>query len=108
MFARTSVVSVDPHRARELQAAGALILDVRELHEWLDGHVDGAELIPLGELGHRFRDLPRDRTIVVMCATGNRSSTAVAHLASAGLDVVNLDGGIVAWQRAGLPVRPGR
>ena len=85
----------------------ALILDVRDDKEYKAGHVLNAKLIPLGKLDERVGELEkyRDRPIVVMCRSGNRSSSACAFLGKQGFtQVYNIAGGIVAWQAAKLPV----
>ena len=75
------------------------LLDVRELEEYRTARIDGAALIPLHALPGRLDDLPKDKTIVVMCHHGIRSAHAVHHLRAAGFDAVNLAGGIDAWSR---------
>ncbi len=88
--------------------ARPLLLDVREPDEFARLRAEGAVLLPLGSLPVRWRDLPRDRPIFVICATGNRSASATAYLLAAGFrDVANVEGGTVAWYRAGLPWRSG-
>jgi rhodanese-related sulfurtransferase len=105
------VVSVQ--RAAELQAAddageGALIIDVREPHEYLQARAPGALLLPLGQLGGRVGDLPRDRELLLMCRTGARSHNATSFLLANGFErVANVEGGIVAWHGAGLPISSG-
>ncbi|MCY7397160.1 MAG: rhodanese-like domain-containing protein [Nocardioides sp.] len=79
------------------------VLDVREPAEWHAGHIDGAVHIPLGELGERLAEVPEGQTVVV-CKVGGRSGQAVGWLAQQGLDVVNLDGGMLDWQAAGRPM----
>ncbi len=85
----------------------AHILDVREPHELEQAQVVGAQHIPLGSLVERLEEVPRDRTVYVMCHVGGRSAQAAAYLESQGLDAVNVSGGILAWYRAGLPVTLG-
>jgi rhodanese-related sulfurtransferase len=80
------------------------VLDVREDHEWADGHIDGAQHIPLGELPGRFEELPDDKQVVCVCAVGGRSSRAAHFLIAAGKDAVNLEGGMHQWTAAGRPV----
>lgn len=93
--------------AAELVEHGeALLLDVREHDEWRAGHAPGAVHIPLGELAQRFAELPKGRRIVAVCRSGNRSALATESLLRAGLEVENLDGGMKAWQKAGLPLEP--
>jgi len=84
-----------------------VLLDVREPAEWQAGHGPGAVHVPFGQLEGRFGALPRDRRIVVICRSGNRSGTATAVLVRCGFDAVNLRGGMKAWASAGLPVETG-
>lgn len=83
------------------------LLDVRQPEEFREGHIAGARLIPLGDLEKRLKDLPGNREIVCVCRSGNRSGTAARKLAAAGYKVSNLRGGMIAWARAGLPVKRG-
>ncbi|MGJ9413875.1 rhodanese-like domain-containing protein [Aeromicrobium sp. CF4.19] len=81
-----------------------VVLDVREPHEWATGHVRGAVHVPMGDVPTRIDELdPRTRTVVV-CHVGGRSARVTAWLAQQGHDVVNLAGGMDAWQAAGRPV----
>ncbi|MBC3193427.1 rhodanese-like domain-containing protein [Pseudonocardia sp. C8] len=101
MTAPDEIPQTDPAGARELAARGALLLDVREPEEWRAGHIEGAFHAPLGDLDPARFD--RDRTVVAICRSGNRSATAAAALAGAGVDARNLAGGMKAWAAAGLP-----
>lgn len=88
-------------------------LDVREDDEWQAGHIEGARHIPLGELSRRVDELPKGRPIVAVCRSGSRSAAAVRGLRQLGYDAENLDGGVTAWSKAGLPLiadagKPGR
>jgi rhodanese-related sulfurtransferase len=83
--------------ALELARAGALLLDVRELHEYGSGRAAGARHIPLAEIPDHLAELPRDRTIVCICRSGGRSSRAATFLYEQGFNVVNLEGGMLAW-----------
>lgn len=80
-----------------------VVLDVREPSEWAAGHIDGALHVPLADVPQRHEELPRQRTVVV-CHLGGRSARATAWLAQQGHDVVNLAGGMEAWEAAGRPV----
>ena len=85
----------------------ALVLDVRENDEYKSGHVLNAIHIPLGKLKGRIGELLKyqDRPIVVVCRSGNRSATACAILGKQGFaQAHNLAGGVVAWQKANLPL----
>ena len=85
----------------------ATIVDVRDAKEFAEGHLLEAKNIPLAELDKRIGELDKfkSKSVVLVCKTGARASSAAAKLAKAGFaDVVNLDGGIAAWQKAGLPL----
>ncbi len=86
------------------------VLDVREPEEYDGplGHIRGAVLVPLGELGKRAQDLPKDRPIVAVCRAGGRSAQATVILRKAGFDqIANLAGGMLRWRAAGHPVEGG-
>ncbi len=82
----------------------SFLLDVREPQEWMAGHVARAVHIPMGELVQRVGELPRDRRIVCMCRSGNRSGRVVAWLLQQGYDAVNLAGGAQRWSSFGHPL----
>lgn len=96
------IVQIDPRGASDLAGDGALLLDVREPEEWRVGHIAEAVHVPLGDLRPEF--VPRDRIVVAVCRSGNRSGTAAIQLAAAGVDVRNMAGGMKAWAAAGLPI----
>ncbi len=100
------VPTVDAEEAHRLHEDGtAIIVDVREPFEWEEARIPGATHIPLGELGDRVGEIPEDRTVILQCRSGARSAEACAHLLQVGLeDVCNLEGGLLAWHRAGFPV----
>jgi rhodanese-related sulfurtransferase len=86
----------------------ALVLDVREPHEFADVRVEGSLLVPMSQLSGRLEEIPRDRPLLVLCQVGGRSARVTGFLRQQGWeDVGNVAGGIDAWQRAGLPVRRG-
>ena len=101
---------------KEVDCAGALqminhkdacVLDVREPDEFKSGHLLNAKSIPLGKLRDRIGELERyrDKPIVLVCRSGQRSSTACALLGKEGFaQVYNLSGGVMAWQKANLPL----
>lgn len=95
---------IDPDEAKEAMEAGAVLLDVREPHEWRSGHAPKARHIPLSQLGSRAKELPRNREILVVCRSGNRSRRAARMLSAQRSDVANVKGGMGAWARHGLPV----
>ena len=94
---------VDPGQAAELLDRGeALLIDVREPHEWAAGHAPEAVHLPLGRLTPE--GIAHDRPVIAVCRSGNRSGTAADALAARGVRVHNLAGGMKAWAHAGLPV----
>ena len=96
--------TVSAAQAAALADGGAVLLDVREPHEWQAGHAPRARHIPLGQLARRAAELPERRAVVTVCRSGARSVRAAVLLARQGREVSNLAGGMRAWARAGLPV----
>ncbi len=96
--------SVRPKQADDMVSSGAVLVDVRETHEWQAGHAPKARHIPLSQLGARMRELPGGRPVVTVCRSGNRSAHAARMLAENGHEVANVSGGMRAWAAAGLPV----
>ncbi|MEQ8232798.1 MAG: rhodanese-like domain-containing protein [Gammaproteobacteria bacterium] len=100
--ARAAVTEVDVERARELHAAGATFIDVREPPEWDKGTVEGALRIPRGVLewkvGGEQQLTDRSAPVVVYCQSGGRSAMAARVLGEMGwTSVVSLAGGYGAW-----------
>jgi rhodanese-related sulfurtransferase len=122
----TPVVAASPQQLRDVREAGlpaditvaeaaimrkqgAFILDVREVSEWDEIHIPGSILIPLGQLPERLAEVPRDREVVVVCRTGNRSKTGQNILVRAGIrKAVNMQGGVTQWKTEGYPTVNGR
>lgn len=89
--------------ASTMRDAGAFILDVREPDEWVESHIPGATLIPLGELASRVDEVPQDQEVVVVCRSGNRSQQGRDILLAAGFEnVTSMTGGVNQWKAAGL------
>ncbi|MEV4679739.1 rhodanese-like domain-containing protein [Streptomyces kurssanovii] len=86
----------------------ALVLDVREADEWAAGHVEGALHVPMSDFVARFGQvteaLADGRRAFVMCRVGGRSAQVTQYLVQQGLDAVNVDGGMLAWDGAGRPM----
>lgn len=100
--------TISIQEASEQFSNGAFLLDVREQSEWNEGHVEGAVLIPLGELSSRISELPTDQDILIICRSGNRSGQARDLLRNAGMmNTTSVSGGMNAWISAGLPVVTG-
>jgi rhodanese-related sulfurtransferase len=108
LFRPDSVAETLPREVSVTEAAalrdeGAFILDVREPDEWVESHIPGATLIPLGELASRVNEVPREREIVVVCRSGNRSQQGRDILLAAGFEqVTSMAGGIKQWTAAGF------
>lgn len=84
------------------------LVDVRSQAEFAGGHVPGAVNIPLDQLAERKREVPADKPVVVICASGNRSKGGAKILADAGLKTVyNLKGGTLGWRLKSLPLKTG-
>lgn len=80
-----------------------MLVDVRTPREWSESHIDGAVNVPLSKLAERLEELPRERSLVVYCASGYRSSVAASLLSREGLGgIMNLVGGKSAWDAAQL------
>lgn len=103
------VKEVDVNGALQLiNHKNAFVLDVREPSEYESGHLLNAKLVPLGKLKERVKELEKykDKPMVVVCRSGNRSGTACAILSKFGFtQAYNLMGGMMAWQKMNLPVQ---
>lgn len=103
----SGIRQVSPQEAVRLyNQEDALVLDVREQSEWKDGHIARAKHIPLGQLGKQMGELEKYKAkpIIAVCRVGNRSAQACGVLKKAGFEKLhNLDGGMSAWEQAGLP-----
>ncbi|WP_374984421.1 rhodanese-like domain-containing protein [Streptomyces fradiae] len=100
-----------PRQASEQAREGrAVLLDVREASEWAAGHAPGALHLPLSRLqeGAALPEAARGRPVVAICRSGNRSRTAARLLAARGEEATDVEGGMIAWAREGLPVTGGR
>jgi rhodanese-related sulfurtransferase len=102
------LTALDLNAVQQQLAAGRLVLlDVREACEFAREHIAGARLMPMSSLATQLQAaaLPRDNPVVVCCATGNRSLTAMRKLAAAGYtNIAHVDGGLAAWKACGLPL----
>jgi len=74
------------------------ILDVREPDEWESGHIPQAKHIPLGQLESRLHELDPNEETVVVCRSGGRSNVACEFLSDLNYNVINMPGGMTAWQ----------
>ena len=86
------------------EVAGEVLVDVREADEFAWGRAPNAVHIPLYELPARLGELPEHRPLSVICKVGARSAQATMWLRAQGVDARNVQGGMVAWAQAGLPL----
>ncbi|MGI9032362.1 MAG: rhodanese-like domain-containing protein [Acidimicrobiales bacterium] len=98
---------MDLERFEQARAGGAPVIDVRQPEEYDGGHVPGARLIPLSEVGMRVREVPADGPVYVICLSGSRSQRAAEFLRRQGIDALNVAGGTKAWVESGRPVATG-
>lgn len=100
---------ISPKEAYELLQSGDAveIIDVRQPDEYREGHVEPSRLLPLGELSRKAGELDRSRTLLTLCRSGRRSDIAAKQLAAQGFKVRNIEGGLIAWIGAHLPVSRG-
>ncbi|WP_055106564.1 rhodanese-like domain-containing protein [Paenibacillus ihumii] len=84
--------------ARLKKGEAVKMLDVREPEEWAAGHIEGAKHIPLGQVLERLSELDADEELIVICRSGNRSGLACELLEEKGFNVVNMAGGLLAWE----------
>jgi sulfur-carrier protein adenylyltransferase/sulfurtransferase len=106
---RNRIEEVDVGEAsRELADGEAVLIDVREPHEWDESHIEGATLVPQGTIAERIAEVAPDRSqrVLLHCRVGNRSARAANALQTElGYEnVASIAGGIEAWSDAGLPV----
>jgi rhodanese-related sulfurtransferase len=100
------VPSIDAKQAFARSKRGARLIDVRSAGEYRSGHPKGAISVPPGSIKKDETGLDRDDDLLVICLSGHRSPRQARKLAEMGFTkVTNVDGGLMAWKRAGLPVK---
>jgi rhodanese-related sulfurtransferase len=95
-------ISVD--EAYEMYRAGTFVLDMRTQEEWDEYHAPNTTLIPLDQLPGRLNELPKDREILVVCRSGNRSQEGRDILLAAGFNATSMTGGLKEWYAKGYPI----
>ena len=101
------VKEIDAAGLKEMLDSGEKVrlIDVRSAGEFNQGIIEGGEFLPLHTLPMRLNDLPKDEKIVFYCRTGARSAQACMYAKqNAGIDAINLQGGIMRWYQAGFPI----
>lgn len=98
---------VEPRQiVEQIESGEVTLIDVRNQGEWNEKRLPHAHHVMLGTLVRRLDEIPTDKPIVLQCRSGNRSAIAASILQANGIpQVMNLAGGIQAWQKAGLPVQ---
>jgi len=100
--------SVDVQTAHKMATDdGYTIVDVRTPMERREGHPPGSTHLMLDAIPQRSNTLENTKVLAI-CRTGNRSGSAVTYLRRQGIEAINVKGGMVAWARAGLPIRKGK
>jgi rhodanese-related sulfurtransferase len=89
-----------------LDGGEAVLVDVREPHEWDAGRIPGARHVELEHLASQAETIPRDTRVIFQCRIGVRSAMATKAFRASGYDAVSMAGGIQAWHDAGLPMEP--
>ena len=101
-----AIKNMTPPEAHRLATDGKILLvDVREAHEWAQGHAPGAHHAPLSTLPQTATAIPTDKPVVFYCLAGGRSAKAIELCQKLGLPHdTHVPGGIGAWRAHGLPV----
>lgn len=102
----TLAETIDPQTVAAIKDRDdVFVIDVREQWEYDEAHIPGINLIPMNTIPNRLNEIPTDKTVVLTCRSGNRSGQVFQYLKQQGFsNIHNMQGGIVAWQGAGLPV----
>ncbi len=96
-----------PRQVADLLREGEIqLIDVRAPHEHEAGRIAGGSLIELATLSGRADAIDRDRPVVFYCRSGGRSAMATEAFRQAGYDAHNMSGGLLQWERDGLPLEP--
>jgi hydroxyacylglutathione hydrolase/adenylyltransferase/sulfurtransferase len=104
---RDPEIEITVQDAAELLDRGeAVLVDVREPHEWDAGRIPGARHVQLEHLASQADSIPRDTRVIFQCRLGVRSAMATKAFRASGYDALSMAGGIQAWNEAGLPMDP--
>jgi rhodanese-related sulfurtransferase len=89
---------------RMYQQSDTFVVDVRTQEEWNEYHAPNTTLIPLDQLQARLSEVPKDRKILVVCRSGNRSQQGRDILLAAGYNATSMTGGLKEWYAKGYPI----
>lgn len=102
------VRNIDTDTAKEHYDNNVEFLDIREQHEFDQVRIPGSTLLPMSEMNSRWKEIPKDKEVVVYCRTGNRSLVLLGQLAQMGYtNLMNLEKGIVDWHQKQYPLEFG-
>ncbi|MFA5997598.1 MAG: rhodanese-like domain-containing protein [Candidatus Paceibacterota bacterium] len=100
--------TITPAEAHKIIQSGEVkVIDVRTPAEFAEGHIEGARNIDIHNDAFQgiVRELPNDETYIVTCKSGGRSAQACSSMQEEGImGAINLEGGMTAWEQAGLPI----
>ena len=104
---QAAAAEIDLESFAAAHAQGGYVLDVREPNEFAEGRIPGAIPMSMSQVPQAVAQLPRDRTIYVICHSGNRSRSVVDYLRNQGLDAVNVSDGTAGWAARGWALEQG-
>lgn len=105
LAAGSAIDSRDLQTVLNAAPGSVFLLDVRTPREYAAGRIPGSVLIPMNQVPSRLAEIPKDKRVVVVCASGARSAAVADYLQRNGYpDAVNYSGGVFDWARKGLPV----
>jgi rhodanese-related sulfurtransferase len=100
-------IELAPERlSRWLEERDIQLVDVREPREFEAGHVQGSRQIGFDDVTSAASSFDKDRPVVLVCRSGNRSEMVAEAFRTGGYDAYHLTGGLLAWSEAGLPLEP--
>lgn len=106
LFAGAPSIDIDSYIQDYQGKNNHVLIDVRSPGEFKSGHVAKAKNIPLDSISKKMKQIPKDKTVVLMCRSGSRSGMATKQLVNAGYEnVLNLKGGVMSWQSKGHPLK---
>jgi rhodanese-related sulfurtransferase len=97
---------VSAAEAQQIVESGAQIIDVRTDVEFEVGHIPGARHVPVADVQRESSGLAKDQPVLLYCRSGNRSGPVADAFAASGWDAHSIEGGLIAWDEAGLELEP--
>jgi rhodanese-related sulfurtransferase len=99
--------TLTPEQVAELHRQGAIqLVDVREPYEHEAGFIEGDQHVEFSRLSEQAASIDKERPVVFYCRSGGRSAVATQAFRASGYDARNMSGGLLAWDRGGLPIKP--